>query len=127
MRHSNPQGTNAMSNVTIYHNPRCSKSRQTLALLEKRGISPDIVRYLDTPPDTAAIGSLLDMLGLEPRELMRKKEAPYAKLGLADESVARADLIQAMADNPVLIERPIVVSGDKAAIGRPPESVLDIL
>ena len=116
-----------MSNVTIYHNPRCSKSRQTLALLEKRGISPDIVRYLDTPPDTAAIGSLLDMLGLEPRELMRKKEAPYAKLGLADESVARADLIQAMADNPVLIERPIVVSGDKAAIGRPPESVLDIL
>ena len=127
MRHSNPQGINAMSDVTIYHNPRCSKSRQTLALLEERGISPDIVRYLDTPPDTAAIGSLLHMLGLEPRDLMRKKEAPYAELGLADESVARADLIQAMADNPVLIERPIVVSGAKAAIGRPPESVLDIL
>ncbi len=116
-----------MSDITIYHNPRCSKSRQTLALLEERGISPNIVRYLDTPPDAAVIGALLDMLGLEPRDLMRKREAPYSELGLADESVARADLIQAMADNPVLIERPIVVSGDKAAIGRPPESVLDIL
>ena len=116
-----------MSDVTIYHNPRCSKSRQTLALLEEQGISPDIVRYLDTPPDATAIGRLLDMLGLEPRDLMRKRETPYSELGLADESITRADLIQAMADNPILIERPIVVSGDRAAIGRPPESVLDIL
>ena len=116
-----------MSDVTIYHNPRCSKSRQTLALLGERGISPDIVRYLDTPPDAAAIGSLLDMLGLEPRDLMRRKEAPYSELGLADDNVSRADLIQAMVDNPILIERPIVVSGGKAAIGRPPESVLGIL
>ena len=116
-----------MSDVTIYHNPRCSKSRQTLALLGERGISPDIVRYLDTPPDAATIGSLLDMLGLEPRDLMRRKEAPYSELGLGDDNVSRADLIQAMVDNPILIERPIVVSGGKAAIGRPPESVLGIL
>ena len=116
-----------MSDVTIYHNPRCSKSRQTLALLNERGASPNIVHYLDRPPDAATIGSLLDMLGLEPRELMRRKEAPYAELGLSDESVPRTGLIQAMVDNPILIERPIVVSGGKAAIGRPPESVLDIL
>ena len=116
-----------MSEVTIYHNPRCSKSRQTLELLGERGISPKIVRYLDTPPDAATIAGLLDKLGLEPRDLMRRKEAPYRELGLADESVSRADLIRAMADNPILIERPIVVSGAKAAIGRPPESVLDVL
>ena len=116
-----------MSEVTIYHNPRCSKSRQTLELLGERGISPKVVRYLDTPPDAATIAGLLDMLGLEPRDLMRRKEAPYRELGLADESVSRADLIRAMADNPILIERPIVVSGAKAAIGRPPESVLDVL
>ena len=116
-----------MSEVTIYHNPRCSKSRQTLELLKDRGISPKVVRYLDTPPDAATIAGLLDMLGLEPRDLMRRKEAPYGELGLADGSVSRADLIRAMADNPILIERPIVVSGAKAAIGRPPESVLDVL
>ena len=116
-----------MSTVTIYHNPRCSKSRQTLALLGERGISPNIVRYLDTPPDAATIGGFLEMMGLEPRDLMRRKETPYSELGLDDESVPRADLIQAMADNPILIERPIVVSGGRAAIGRPPESVLDIL
>lgn len=116
-----------MSEVTIYHNPRCSKSRQTLELLGERGISPKVVRYLDTPPDATTIAGLLDMLGLEPRDLMRRKEAPYRELGLADESVSRADLIRAMADNPILIERPIVVSGAKAAIGRPPESVLDVL
>ena len=116
-----------MSDVTIYHNPRCSKSRQTLALLNERGISPNIVHYLDTPPDVATIGLLLDMLGLEPRGLMRRKEAPYAELGLAEESMARADLIQAMVDHPILIERPIVVTGGKAAIGRPPESVLRML
>ena len=116
-----------MSDVILYHNPRCSKSRQTLALLEERGISPAVVRYLDTPPDAATLGGLLDMLGLEPRGLMRRKEAPYRELGLADESRSRAELIQAMVDNPILIERPIVVSGGKAAIGRPPESVLEIL
>lgn len=113
--------------VTIYHNPRCSKSRQTLALLEEKGIKPRVVAYLDTPPDAATLDRLLNMLGLEPRELMRRKEAPYKDLNLADEGLSRADLIQAMIDNPILIERPIVEANGKAAIGRPPESVLEIL
>ena len=116
-----------MSEVTIFHNPRCSKSRQTLALLTARGVDPSIIRYLDTPPDTATIARLLDLLGLQPRGLMRKKEAPYAELGLADENLPKDDLIRAMAEHPVLIERPIVVAGDRAAIGRPPENVLGIL
>ena len=113
--------------VTIYHNPRCSKSRQTLALLEERGIAPEVVRYLETPPDSDALGKILDMLGMEPRDLMRKKEEPYSALGLDNEALSRAELIDAMIENPVLIERPIVVNGNKAAIGRPPEQVLDIL
>jgi arsenate reductase len=111
--------------VTIYHNPRCSKSRQTLALLEARGIEPTIVRYLDEPPDAGTIRELLDELGLEPRALMRTKEARYRELGLDD---ADDDtLIRAMADNPVLIERPIVVTGKGARLGRPPETVLEVL
>lgn len=113
--------------VIIYHNPRCSKSRQTLALLEEQGITPDVVRYLETPPDSEKLGKILDMLGMEPRDLMRKKEEPYAALGLDNEALSRAELIDAMVENPVLIERPIVVRGNKAAIGRPPEQVLDIL
>jgi arsenate reductase len=116
-----------MSEVTIYHNPRCSKSRQTLALLEERGIEPAIVNYLDTPPDAATLAALLAMLGLGPRGLMRKKEAPFEELGLADPSLGDDQLIAAMIANPILIERPIVVSGDRAAIGRPPEDVLNIL
>ena len=113
--------------VTIYHNPRCSKSRQTLALLEEKGITPDIVKYLETPPTAAELGDTLTMLGKEPRDAMRKKEDPYKANGLDDESLSRDDLIAAMVANPVLIERPIVVTNGKAAIGRPPESVLDIL
>ena len=113
--------------VTIYHNPRCSKSRQTLALLEEKGITPDIVKYLETPPTAAELGDILTMLGKEPRDAMRKKEDPYKANGLDDESLSRDDLIAAMVANPVLIERPIVVTNGKAAIGRPPESVLDIL
>tara|TARA_Y100001933_G_scaffold144745_2_gene143322 strand:- start:5757 stop:6104 length:348 start_codon:yes stop_codon:yes gene_type:complete len=111
--------------VTIYHNPRCSKSRQTLALLEERGIEPNIVRYLDAPPDAATIRELLGLLGMDARALMRTKEARYAELGLddADEDT----LIRAMADNPVLIERPIVVTPRGAALGRPPEKVLELL
>ncbi len=116
-----------MSKITIYHNPRCSKSRQTLALLNERGISPNIVEYLDSPPDTATIERLLNRLGLEPRDLMRKKEAPYAKLNLEDETLPKTTLIQAMVDHPILIERPIVLAGNKAAVGRPPEAVLRIL
>jgi arsenate reductase len=114
-------------NVTIYHNPRCSKSRQTLQLLKEKGIEPDIIEYLNTPPDAATLDEYLAKLGMEPRELMRRKETPYAALNLADENLDRAALIAAMVENPILIERPIVVSGGRIALGRPPESVLEIL
>jgi arsenate reductase len=113
--------------VTIYHNPRCNKSRQTLQLLRDRGIEPKIVEYLDTPPDAKTLDGLLTGLGMEPRELMRRKEAPYKVLELADTSLDRQVLVAAMVANPILIERPIVVNGDKVALGRPPESVLEIL
>jgi arsenate reductase (glutaredoxin) len=113
--------------VTIYHNPRCSKSRETLALLQERGIEPEVVLYLETPPNENELARLLDMLGMEPRELMRKGEPEYRDLGLDDESLSRGDLIRAMVRTPKLIERPIVVNGDRAALGRPPEAVLGIL
>ncbi|MEW8026193.1 MAG: arsenate reductase (glutaredoxin) [Candidatus Thiodiazotropha sp.] len=113
--------------VEIYHNPRCSKSRQTLQLLQDRGIDPDVVEYLKTPPDRATLGQILDMLGLEPRELMRTKEKEYKALQLDNPSLSRDQLIEAMIANPKLIERPIVIQNGKAAIGRPPEKVLDIL
>jgi len=113
--------------VTIYHNPHCSKSRQTLALLQQRGIDTEVIEYLKTPPSQTRLQAILKMLGLKPRELMRRKEAPYQALKLDDASLKTADLIAAMVDNPILIERPIVVCGDQAAIGRPPEAVLDIL
>ncbi|MDA5194696.1 arsenate reductase (glutaredoxin) [Govanella unica] len=113
--------------VSIYHNPRCSKSRETLALLESRGIEPLVVEYLKTPPSAAELTQILKLLGIGARDLMRKKEAPYAALGLADPGLSEAALIAAMHDNPVLIERPIVLANNKAAIGRPPEAVLEIL
>ena len=113
--------------VRIYHNPRCSKSRETLALLEERGIAPRIVEYLKTPPSAAELKAILKMLGLKPRDLMRKGEPRYAKLGLKDRDLDDDALIALMVTNPILIERPIVVSGKRAAIGRPPESVLEIL
>ena len=116
-----------MNAVTLYHNPRCSKSRQTLALLQERGIEPEIIEYLKTPPDAATISSLLDKLGIRAIDLVRGKEAPFAELGLASSEDNDAALIAAMALNPILIERPIVVAGEKARIGRPPENVLDIL
>ena len=115
-----------MSEVTIYHNPRCSKSRQTLALLEERGIDPNVVLYLEQPPTAAQLRDILDALDLEPRALMRKGESAYEEQALA--SVDDADaLIDAMVSTPILIERPIVVNGPKAALGRPPENVLEIL
>ncbi len=115
-------------NVTIYHNPRCSKSRQTLALLEERGLEPTIVEYLKNPPDAPTLKKVLRALNLRPRDLLRKGESAYGELGLEDESLDDAALIDAMVENPVLIERPIVVVDDKrAAIGRPPDNVLDIL
>lgn len=113
--------------VTIYHNPRCSKSRETLALLREKGIEPEVVEYLKTPPDAATLERLLRQLGLEPRELMRKKEPPYRELGLDDPTRSRAELIAAIVENPVLLERPIVAKDGRAALGRPPEKVLEIL
>ncbi len=116
-----------MSEVTLYHNPRCSKSRQTLALLEERGIEPEIIEYLKTPPDAATITGLLDKLGIPAIELIRRGEAPFAELGLAGKEDDDGALVEAMVSHPILIERPIVVAGDQARIGRPPEAVLDIL
>ena len=113
--------------VTIYHNPKCSKSRQTLQLLRDNGVEPKIVEYLKTPPDAKTLETYLKTLGMEPRDLMRRKEPPYKDLNLADDKKTRAQLIKAMVDNPILIERPIVVNGAKVALGRPPESVLEIL
>ncbi len=113
--------------VTIYHNPRCGKSRQTLALLREKGVEPDIVEYLKTPPSAAALDRILKQLDMQPRELMRRKEKAYGEDSLADESLKRRELIRAMVENPILIERPIVLAGDKAALGRPPENALAIL
>ena len=116
-----------MSKPTMYHNPRCSKSRQTLELLRARGIEPEIVEYLQSPPDTRQIEQILDMLGLQPRQLMRTGETEYKENNLADTSLSRGELIQAMVDHPKLIQRPLVLNNGKAALGRPPEVVLGIL
>lgn len=112
--------------VVIYHNPRCSKSRTTLGLLEEKGVELDVIEYLKIGPDAATLSSVLDQLGMQPQDLMRKGEAVYKELGLKEIS-DRDALIKAMVDNPILIERPIVLANGKAKIGRPPESVLDIL
>ncbi len=113
--------------LTIFHNPRCSKSREALRLIEERGLTPEIVRYLDEPPDAATLDGLLRLLGLEPRDLMRRKEPEYADLGLADPGLSRDALIAAMVAHPRLIERPIVIKDGKAVLGRPPERILEIL
>lgn len=113
--------------VEIYHNPRCSKSRQTLQLLKDSGVEPEVIEYLNTPPDRAALVRILDMLGMQPRELMRKKEQEYQENNLDDPSLTRDQLIDAMLAHPKLIERPIVIHNGKAAIGRPPEQVLEII
>ncbi|ORM70673.1 arsenate reductase (glutaredoxin) [Pantoea wallisii] len=114
--------------VRIYHNPRCSKSRETLALLRERGIEPEVVLYLETPPDVPTLKSLLQQLGMQSaRELMRRKEEAYQQLGLASSDLTEEQLLQAMAEQPKLMERPIVVNGEKARLGRPPEAVLAIL
>jgi arsenate reductase len=113
--------------IRIFHNPRCSKSRATLALLQERGLQPEITLYLETPPDAGELRSILSKLGLTARELMRKGESEYLDQGLDDETLSEDVLIAAMVDSPRLIERPIVLANDRAAIGRPPESVLDIV
>jgi arsenate reductase (glutaredoxin) len=116
-----------MSKVEIWHNPRCSKSRAALELLKERGIEPQVVLYLEEAPARERIEAVLELLGVEPRELMRKAEEPFKKLNLGDPKRSRRELIDALAAHPILIERPIVIAGRRAVIGRPPERVLEIL
>ena len=116
-----------MPNVTIWHNPRCSKSRQTLQLIRDRGVEPTIVEYLKTPPSQSEIEGALAKLGLEPHALIRNKESVYKELGLGNDSLDSATLLSAMAKHPVLIERPVVIRGERAVLGRPPENVLALL
>lgn len=116
-----------MTELTLYHNPRCSKSRAALELLEARGLKPEIVRYLDTPLSASELKELLNKLGLTARQLLRTGEDEYKTLELAHPGLEEAQLIAAMVEHPKLIERPILVAGDKAIIGRPPEKVLEIL
>ena len=113
--------------ITIYHNPKCSKSRQTLELLKENGITPTIIEYLKTPPTADTLKAILGQLGMATRDLMRKKEDAYAELELDNPSLSDDDLIGFMVKHPILIERPIVLANGKAALGRPPEQVLDIL
>lgn len=114
-------------NVQIMHNPRCSKSRTTLQLLKDNGVEPEIILYLETPPDADELTSILDKLDMQPRDLMRKGQQEYKAMDLGNEQLSDEQLIAAMIEAPILIERPIVLTNGKARIGRPPESVLKIL
>ena len=116
-----------MTDLTLYHNPRCSKSRGALELLQDRGLTPTVVRYLDEPLDAAQIQGLLKKLGLGARQILRTGEDEYKTLNLADASLSEAQLIAAIAAHPKLMERPILAVGDKAVIGRPPEQILELL
>jgi len=116
----------ARMTVIIWHNPRCSKSRQGLALIEEQGIEPTIVRYLEEPPSAEELDRVLNLMGKAPRDLMRRKESIYKELGLDDDNLTRSQLIVAMSENPKLIERPVVINGRRAALGRPPEAILEI-
>ena len=113
--------------IRIYHNPGCSKSRQTLRLIQGAGIEPEIVEYLDRPPTAKELDALLKSLGMEPQDLMRKGEALYNELGLRNRELTRTEAITILVENPKLIERPIVVKGSRAVIGRPPENVNTLL
>jgi arsenate reductase len=116
-----------MADYTMYHNPRCSKSRQTLALLEEKGIQPELRLYLESPPSAAELVEVLGKLSLSPRQLLRKGEAAYAEAGLDEQALSDAEVIAAMVAEPILMERPIVVKGGRAVLGRPPENVLDLI
>jgi arsenate reductase (glutaredoxin) len=116
-----------MKAVTLWHNPRCSKSRQALELLRERGVEPEVVEYLKDPPGAQELGRVLKLLGMEPRDLMRKKEPPYRELGLANASLGRDALIAAMVEHPILIERPVVIAGSRAVLARPPDLALALL
>ena len=113
--------------IKIYHNPRCSKSREALSLLQQHGVDPEVVLYLQDVPSAATLKVLLKALKMRPRQLLRTKEAEYQALGLADQTLTDDELIQAMVNNPKLIERPIAVKGKHAVLGRPPESVLSLI
>jgi arsenate reductase len=126
--HGRPRNQDKSVNpVTLYHNPRCSKSRQALELLLSRNVAPKVVEYLETPPSVAELERILLLLAMDPRALMRKKESVYKELGLDDKSLDRRSLIQTMVEHPILMERPIAVTSVRAALGRPPENVLDVL
>ncbi len=116
-----------MTQYSYYHNPRCSKSRQALAILNEHGIEPTIINYLETPPVKATLKTILTQLGIPARQLLRKGEEEYKQLGLADESLSEEALIDAMVKHPILIERPIVIANGKAIIARPPENVLTLI
>ncbi len=120
MSTSNPDGV-------FYHNPRCSKSRASLALLTERDINPDIVLYLDNTPNAETLKQIISTLGITPRDLLRSKEAEYKDLNLQDATISDDEIITAMSKHPRLIERPIYLKGGKAIIGRPPEQVLEIV
>ena len=113
--------------VKIYHNPRCNKSRQTLQLLKDRGVEPVIIEYLKAPPSVEELTDILIKLGIQPRDLIRKQEAEYKSNGLDNKELDNDSILRVMVENPILIERPIVVANNKAVIGRPPENVLDLL
>jgi len=113
--------------MKIYHNPRCSKSRQTLALIREAGVEPEVVEYLDHPPTAEELDAILNKLKLQPQELMRKGEAIYKELGLKDRELSRDEAIALMVEHPKLIERPIVIKGRQAVLGRPPENVQALL
>ena len=113
--------------VRIWHNPRCSKSRQTLQILHDQGIQPEVINYLETPPSADELDAVLTRLGLEPRELMRQGEQEYTSLHLDDAGLTRQQLIAAMVEHPILIQRPLVIAGDRIVIGRPPEKVREVL
>ena len=116
-----------MSHITIYHNPHCSKSRQTMALLEEKNINPEVIEYLVSPPTADQLEQVVKLLNISVRELIRSGEDEYVSMNLADETLTDAELIEAMTKAPKLIQRPIVIANDQARIGRPPESVLEIL
>lgn len=113
--------------LTLLHNPRCSKSREALALLRARGHEPRVVEYLKTPPSAGELDRILTLLGLEPREAMRRGEAPWQELEIGTRPRTRSELVALVVENPILLERPILVAGDRAVIGRPPERVLELL
>lgn len=116
-----------MSDFNILHNPRCSKSRQTLELLQENGVEPNIVKYLETPPSEKELSNIVKLLGVSPRDILRKKEAEYKEAGLDNADLSDKEVIQLMVQYPKVIERPIVYSNNAAAVGRPPENVLNII